>query len=102
MTEGKTMSTKPKTENITLLPYSERVKLVRERLNGLRYTKVTPLPKSAKVQAAEKVWKEWVEKDEAHADAQRDERRAKLNEVQDAMIVGDMVKAIALLQKLGA
>lgn len=95
------MTTKPKTDNITLLPYSERLKLVRERLNGLRYPKTKPLPKSAKVQAAEKVWNEWVSASEAHIDAQRDAHRAKLNEVQDAMIVGDMAKAVQLLQRLG-
>jgi hypothetical protein len=96
------MSTKPKTENITLLPYGERLKLVRERLNGLRHPKTTPLPKSEKVQAAQKVWDEWVANSEAHIDAQKDAHRAKLNDVQDAMIVGDMAKAVALLQKLGA
>ena len=96
------MTTKPNTENITLLPYAERVKLVRERLAGLRYCKSAPLPKPAKVVAAEKVWNEWVAKSEAHHDAQRDAHRAKLNEVQDAMIVGDMLRAVALLQKLKA
>lgn len=91
-----------KTENITLLPYSERVKLVRERLANLRRTKVDPLPKSAKVQAAEKLYRDWEAKAEAHEDAQRDAWRAKLHEVQDALIVGDMHKAVSLLQKLKA
>lgn len=96
------MTTKPKTENITLLPYAERVKLVRERLSGLRYCKPTPLPKPAKVAAAEAVYREWEKKAEAHEDAQRTAHRAKLNEVQDALIVGDMLKAVTLLQRLGA
>lgn len=91
-----------KTENITLLPYSERVKLVRERLANLRRPKVTPLPKPAKVQAAEKLYREWEQRAEAHEDAQRDAWRAKLHEVQDALILGDMQKAVALMQKLGA
>jgi hypothetical protein len=94
------MTTKQKANNITLLPYSERLKLVRERLNGLRYPKTKPLTKSAKVRAAEKVWNEWVAASDAHIDAQRDAHRAKLNEVQDAMIVGDMEKAVQLLQRV--
>lgn len=96
------MTMKPKTENITLLPYAERVKLVRERLTGLRSCKTTPLPKPAKVAAAEAVYREWQKKAEAHEDAQRAAHRAKLNEVQDALIVGDMLTAVALLQRLGA
>lgn len=91
-----------KTENITLLPYSERVKLVRERLANLRRPKVTPLTKPAKVQAAEKVLREWEQKAEAHEDSQRDAWRAKLHEVQDALIVGDVARAVALMQRLGA
>lgn len=91
-----------KTENITLLPYNERVKLVRERLANLRRPKVAPLPKPAKVQAAEKVFRDWEAKAEAHEDAQRDAWRAKLHEVQDALIVGDMARAVALMQRLGA
>ena len=91
-----------KTENITPLPYAERVKLVRERLNGMRYPKVKPLAKPVRVLAAEKVVEDWREKNTAHEDAQRQAHRAKLNEVQDALIVGDMPKAVALLQKLGA
>ena len=94
--------TTTKTENITLLPYSERVKMVRERLRGMSYPKTAPLPMPAKVAAAEKVYREWQAKAQAHEDAQRAAHRAKLNEVQDAMIVGDMVKAVALLQKMGA
>lgn len=96
------MTTKTKTENITLLPYSERVKLVRERLANLRRPKVTALPKPAKVQAAEKTLRDWEAKNEAHEDAQRDAWRAKLHEVQDALIVGDMARAVSLMQRLGA
>lgn len=96
------MSKTTKTENITLLPYAERVKMVRERLRGLQWPKTTPLPMPAKVAAAEKTLKEWQDKARAHEDAQRAAHRAKLNEVQDAMIVGDMLKAVSLLQKLGA
>lgn len=91
-----------KTENITLLPYNERVKLVRERLANLRRPKLTTFPKPAKVQAAEKLFREWEQKAEAYEDAQRDAWRAKLHEVQDALIVGDMARAVVLMQKLGA
>ena len=96
------MLTKTKTENITLLPYSERVKLVRERLANLRRPKVESLPKPVKVQAAEKKVNDWLVKNEAHEDAQRAAWRAKLHEVQDALIVGDMARAVALMQRLGA
>lgn len=96
------MTTKTKTENITLLPYRERVKLVRERMANLRRPKVASLPKPAKVRAAEKTLREWEAKNEAHEDAQRDAWRAKLHEVQDALIVGDMARAVALMQRLGA
>lgn len=96
------MTTKTKTENITLLPYSERVKLVRERLASLRRPKVESLPKPAKVLAAEKTVDDWLVKNEAHENAQRDAWRAKLHEVHDALIVGDMARAVALMQRLGA
>ena len=95
------MSTK-NNPNITMLPYSERVKLVRERLNGLRRPKVVSLPKPVKVLAAEKVVNDWLVKNESHEESQRDAWRAKLHEVQDALIVGDMPKAVELLQRLGA
>ena len=93
--------TMPKTENITLLPYAERVKLVRERLNGLRYPKTKPLAKPARVLTSEKVVDDWRAKNDEHEDAQRRAHRTKLNEVQDALIVGDIPKAVELLQKLG-
>lgn len=96
------MPTKTKTENITLLPYSERVKLVRERLANLRRPKVMPLPKPAKVLAAEKLLGEWGAKNDSHCDAQAAAHRAKLHEVQDALIVGDMARAVTLMQRLGA
>lgn len=95
------MATKT-TENITLLPYRERVKLVQMRLQSLRHPKVTRLPKSARVVAAEKVVADWQARDDEHEKTQRDTHRAKLNEVQDALIVGDMLKAVSLLQKLKA
>jgi len=94
--------TTTKTENITLLPYSERVKLVRERLNGLRYPKTTPLKKPVKVAAAEQILREWQDKDNEHQEAQRMTHRKKLHAVQDALIVGDMQKAVQLLAALGA
>ena len=89
-------------ENITLLPYRERTKLVRERLQWLRSPKVIGLYKPAKVLAAEKIVAEWEAKNETHLDAQRASFREKKNAVIDALIVGDTQKAVALLQKLGA
>lgn len=89
-------------ENITLLPYRERVKLVRERMSSLQRPKVVSLPKPAKVQAAEKLLREWEEKNNAHEDAQRNAWRSKLHQVQDALIVGDMARAVSLLQRINA
>lgn len=93
------MSTKPKANEFTLLRYSERIKLVRERLTSLRHFYPKSLAKPAKVAAAEKVVQEWEQKNFAHEDAQRDAHRAKLHAVQDALILGDVPKALALLQK---
>jgi predicted RNase H-like nuclease len=96
------MTTKTKSENITLLPYSERVKLVRERLANLRRPKVTPLKKPASVESAEKRLRAWEAQNDAHLDAQVAAHRAKLHEVQDALIVGDMARAVALMKQFGA
>jgi hypothetical protein len=93
------MSTK--TENITLLPYRERVKLIQERMRTLNSPKPVPLKMPARVAAAAKLLNEWEQKNRVHMDAQRDAHRAKLHEIHDAMIVGDMPRAVALLQKLG-
>ena len=93
---------KTKTDNSTLLAYRDRVKLVQSRLNGIRYPNVTRLQKPARVLAAEKIVEAWQEKETAHMDAQREAHRVKLSEVQDALIVGDMAKGVALLQKCGA
>lgn len=91
-----------KTENITLLPYRERVKLVRDRVASIRMPTVQNLKKPARVTAAEKVVREWDELNEAHRHAQRILHKQKLNAVTDALIMGDMAKAVALMQKLEA
>lgn len=96
------MSAKNPAGNITLLPYRERVALVRARLNYLNYPKTTPLPKPAVVQAAEKRLREWQEKNDAHEEAQLMRWYDRRNEIQDALIVGDMQKAIDLLQRFEA
>lgn len=96
------MTTKTKTENITLLPYRERVKLVQQRLQALAYPKTTPLPKPAKVAAAEKLLREWQAKDDAHQDAQRAKHREQRAAIADALILGDMEKAVTLLRAAGA
>ena len=91
------------TENITLLPYRERVKLVLARLGALsNYRTVVELKKPAQVVACEKVVSEWNQRNEAHCNEQRKAHRKQLAEVSDAMIVGDMAKAVELLKKLGA
>lgn len=95
------MSTK-KTENLTLLPYRERVKLVQQRMQALAYPKTTPLPKSAKVVAAEKLLREWEAKNEAHCEAQRQAHLAKRAAIADALILGQMDKAVELLRAVGA
>ena len=95
------MSTK-KTDNLTLLPYRERVKLVQERMQAMQYPKTTPLPKTAKVAAAEKLLREWEEKNEAHCEAQRQAHRTKRAAIADALILGQMDKAVELLRAAGA
>ncbi len=97
------MTTKKSTDNITLLPYPVRVKLVQQRLSDLRYgAEFADLPKSAKVAAAFAVVAEWEKRNNEHHSAQRKAHRARLAEVQDALIIGDTVKAVALLKKLEA
>jgi hypothetical protein len=87
-----------KTENITLLPYRERVKLVQQRMLALQFPKTKALPKSAKVLAAEKVVREWEEKNDAHCDRQRQAHRSKRAAIADALILGRMEDAVKLLQ----
>ena len=58
--------------------------------------------KPTKVLAAEKLLGEWEAKNDSHCDAQVAAHRAKLHEVQDALIVGDMARAVSLMQRLGA
>ena len=96
------MTTKPKNDGITLLPYRERVKLVRERLASMRHPGHTDLPKSQRVLAAEKVLHEYWARNEKAREASYAEHRRRKNEVQDALIVGDMARAVALMQRLGA
>lgn len=95
------MSTK-KAENLTLLPYRERVKLVQQRMQAMQYPKTTPLPKPAKVVAAETLLREWEAKNEAHCEAQRQAHRAKRAAIADALILGQMDKAVELLRAAGA
>lgn len=90
------------TDNITLLPYRERVKLIQQRLQAMRYPVTKPLPKPAKVLAAQKLVREWEEKDSEHREAQRQEHAKKRAEIADALILGDMKKAVELLRKYGA
>jgi len=93
---------KASTDTILALPYRDRVKLAQERIKSLQRYTFKPLPKPARVVAAEKLVREWDEKEAAHDRQQRSEHRQKLNAITDALIVGDMQKAVALMQKLEA
>lgn len=89
-------------DNILAMPYRDRVKLAQERIKyAQRYSFKQP-PKPARVVAAEKVVGEWEAKCDALDRQQRSEHRQKINAITDAIIVGDMAKAVALLQKLEA
>jgi hypothetical protein len=93
---------KANTDTIMALPYRDRVKLAQERIKSLQRYTFKPLPKPARVVAAEKLVREWEEKDAAHDRQQRSEHRQKLNAITDALIVGDMQKAVTLMQRLEA
>ena len=93
------MTTKPKAENITLLPYRERVKLVRERLAAMRAPKHEGIPKSQRVLAAEKVMHDYYVRNEAAREVAYEVHRKRKHEVQDALILGDTEKAIKLLRE---
>jgi glutamine synthetase adenylyltransferase len=95
------MSTKT-IESITLLPYRERVKLVQQRMQALEHPKYEQLPKPAKVAAAEKLLREWEQKNDEHIDAQRKAHRAKRAEIADALILGQMERAVELLRAVVA
>ncbi len=90
------------TDTILALPYRERLKLMQERLHGLTYAKVKPLTKPNRVVLAEKVVSEWEAKNEKHEEAQRVAHRKALNEIRDAMILGDAKRAVELMRKLEA
>ena len=93
---------KANTNTILALPYRDRVKLAQERIKSLQRYTFKPLPKPARVVAAEKLVREWEEKEAEHDRKQRSEHRQKLNAITDALIVGDMQKAVALMQRLEA
>jgi len=95
------MMSKTTTKDFTLLPYRERVKLVQQRMQAMQHPKTTPLPKPAKVAAAEKLLREWEAKDEEHREAQRQEQRNKRAAIADALILGDMEQAVKLLRAAG-
>lgn len=90
------------TETIITLPYRDRVKMAQERIRSIQRPSLKVLPKPAKVIAAEKVVHEWETKADEYDRLQRAEHRNKLNAITDALIVGDMAKAVSLLQKFGA
>jgi hypothetical protein len=93
---------KANTDTILALPYRDRMKLVQERIKSLQRYSFKPLPKPARVAAAEKLVREWEDKNEVHDRQQRSEHRQKLNAITDALIVGDMQKAVTLMQRLEA
>ena len=93
---------KANTDTFLTLPYRDRVKLAQDRIKSLQRYSFKPLPKPARVVAAEKLLREWEEKEAAHDRQQRSEHRQKLNAITDALIVGDMQEAVTLIQRLEA
>lgn len=93
---------KANTDTILALPYRDRVKLAQERVKSLQRYTFKPLPKPARVVTAEKLVRQWEEKEQEHDRKQRSEHRQKLNAITDALIVGDMQKAVTLMQRLEA
>ena len=93
---------KANTDTILALPYRDRVKLAQERIKSLQRYTFKQLPKPARVVTAEKLVRQWGEKEQEHDRKQRSEHRQKLNAITDALITGDMQKAVTLMQKLEA
>jgi hypothetical protein len=93
---------KASTDTILALPYRDRVKLAQDRIKWLQRYSFKPLTKPARVVAAERLVREWEEKEAAHDRQQRSEHRQKLNAITDALIVGDMQKAVTMMQQLEA
>lgn len=87
-------------EKITALPYAARVRLITERLQDLRRPKAENLPKSKEVIKAENIAYEWEKKNTEHINAQFEAWRVKRNAIADAAALGDMAKAVELLQAL--
>lgn len=85
------------------VPYTTRLKIVRERLAiARRANRYENIPKPAKVQAAEKVLAEWKARDDAARDAHYAKHQAKVREIEDALILGDVEKVLKLLAAIGA
>ena len=84
------------------LPYNTRLKVIRERLNRARRAerfKQIPIP--AKVEAAQKIVADWEDRNMAASEAHYAKHTKKVREVEDAMILGDGEKVVALLNAMG-
>lgn len=84
-----------------MIPHNERVRIIRDRLRTVRHSApIKDIPKSKRVQSAEKVLAEWEAKNEAARDAQYKAHQAKRREVENAILLGDAQKAVELLNAL--
>jgi hypothetical protein len=92
-------TTETKDSTAFALPYREKVKMVKDRLQALRYPVVNDLPKSVKVRNAEKVLAEWDKANEGYRLQQRQDRRKLHNDICDALCLGDMHKAVTLMRE---
>lgn len=83
------------------LPKSEVNKILADRLRRLHYRHVfEDLPKSKRVLAAEAVIAEWEERNEAAKDKARDAARAKIREIQNEALLGNLEKVVKLLNEI--
>lgn len=87
----------------SLIPYNEKVRIVRERLRrASRFVRQPEPAKPAKVVAAEKVMTAWEKRCEAAEEKAREKHYAKVREIENALLMGDSKKVIALLDAIGA
>lgn len=102
-----TKSTHKSTKNQTAqtactISNAERLKLFKLRLDKLKWAQCTDLPKPVEVQQAEEAVRAWSIANGEHRRKQSDEHQRNFEAISDAMLLGDMEKALTLLQKLEA
>lgn len=87
----------------SMIPYSEKVRIIRERLRRAnRFVRPEEPAKPAKVAAAEKVLDAWEKRCESAEEKARERHRAKVREIENALLMGDSKKVVALLDAIGA